>query len=109
MELRGVRRDRDRSVADRVPGRAHRYPAAVRGELALLRAVGFGKPALLGLVLAEHLPPLAYGLAAGVLSSLVAVHPTQGLQSVALPVASLAVKGFSHRLYLSRFTGRGTR
>jgi hypothetical protein len=62
-----------------------------RGELALLRAVGFGRPALLGLVLAEHLPPLAYGLASGAAASLVAVYPTAMLQATALPAVSLTV------------------
>jgi putative ABC transport system permease protein len=63
-----------------------------RGELALLRAVGFGRPALLGLVLAEHLLPLGYGLAAGVLASIVAVYPAARLQAAALPAGSLAVQ-----------------
>ena len=46
-----------------------RNVAESRGELALLRAVGFARPALLGLVLAEHLPAHAYGFTAGVLVS----------------------------------------
>lgn len=69
-----------------------RNAAESRGELALLRAVGFGRPALLGLVLAEHLPPLGYGLAAGTLASLVAVFPTVRLQSAALPAGPLAAR-----------------
>ena len=69
-----------------------RNVAESRGELALLRAVGFGRPALLRLVLAEHLPPLGYGLAAGVIASIVAVYPTARLQAAALPVGSLAVQ-----------------
>jgi ABC-type antimicrobial peptide transport system permease subunit len=69
-----------------------RNVAESRGELALLRAVGFGRPALLGLVLTGHLPPLAYGLAAGVLASVVAVYPTVRLQAAALPVGPLALQ-----------------
>jgi ABC-type lipoprotein release transport system permease subunit len=69
-----------------------RNVAESRGELALLRAVGFDRPTLLRLVLAEHLPPLGYGLAAGVLASIVAVYPTARLQAAALPAAPLAVQ-----------------
>ncbi|MCX7028519.1 MAG: hypothetical protein NTU62_00155 [Spirochaetes bacterium] len=45
-----------------------------------------GRPALLGLVLAEHLPSLAYGLAAGTLASLAAVYPAARLQSASRPL-----------------------
>lgn len=68
-----------------------RNVAESRGEFALLRAMGFDRPALLGLVLAEHLPPLGYGLAAGALASLVAVYPAALLQTASLPAVSLTV------------------
>jgi hypothetical protein len=69
-----------------------RNVAESRGELALLRAVGFGRRALLALVLAEHLPSLGYGLAAGALASLVAVYPAARLSAAALPVGALALE-----------------
>jgi putative ABC transport system permease protein len=69
-----------------------RNVAESRGELALLRAVGFGRPALLWLVLAEHLPALGYGLAAGVLASLAAVYPAVRLTAASLPAATLVVQ-----------------
>jgi putative ABC transport system permease protein len=52
-----------------------RNVAESRGELALLRAVGIGRPALLRLVLSEHLLPLGLGLAGGLLSAALAVVP----------------------------------
>jgi ABC-type antimicrobial peptide transport system permease subunit len=64
-----------------------RNVAESRGELALLRAVGFGWPALLRLVLAENLLPLALGLVAGLLSSAVAMAPT-ALSAGAAPAAA---------------------
>ena len=69
-----------------------RNVAESRGELALLRAVGFGRPALLGLLLAEHLPALGYGLVAGTLASLLAVSPTVRLQAAPLPAGALAMQ-----------------
>jgi ABC-type lipoprotein release transport system permease subunit len=69
-----------------------RNVAQSRGELALLRAVGFGRPALVALVLAEHLPAVAGGLAAGAIASLVAVMPAARLLAGALPLGTLAVQ-----------------
>jgi hypothetical protein len=68
-----------------------RNVAESRGELALLRAVGFGRPALARLVLAEHLLPLGLGLAGGVGASALAVYPAASLQGTAPPVGFLLV------------------
>jgi len=46
-----------------------------RGELALLRALGFGSARLAWLVLAENLALLVLGLAAGTAAALVSVAP----------------------------------
>lgn len=74
-----------------------RNVAESRGELALLRALGFGRQALARLVLAEHLLPLGVGLAGGVGASMLAVYPAASLQGAALsgglllvPLAALA-------------------
>ena len=66
-----------------------RNVAESRGELALLRAVGLGRPALLRLVLAENLLPLALGLGAGLLSSAVAVAPAASSAGAAQAAASM--------------------
>jgi hypothetical protein len=58
-----------------------RNVAEMRGELALLRAVGWGKGRQLHLVLAEHLPPLVFGLAGGAAASALAVVPAASLPS----------------------------
>jgi ABC-type antimicrobial peptide transport system permease subunit len=55
-----------------------------RGELAVLRAIGFSRAAIGWLALSEHIWLLILGLAAGVISSLIAVVPA--LQSTTLPV-----------------------
>ena len=55
-----------------------------RGELAVLRAIGFSSSAIGWLALSEHVWLLVLGLAAGVISSLIAVVPA--LQSATLPV-----------------------
>jgi putative ABC transport system permease protein len=68
-----------------------RNVAESRRELALLRAVGFGRPALSRYVLAEHLLPLGLGLAGGLIASGVAVYPAASLQGAALPIGSLLV------------------
>ena len=63
-----------------------------RGELALLRAVGWGRPALHGLIFREHALLLALGLAVGVAAALVAVLPALRHASEAgIPVASLSL------------------
>ena len=66
-----------------------RNVAEMRGELALLRAVGWGRAGLLRLVLAEHLPPLGFGLAAGAAASALAVYPAACLRGSGLPFAYL--------------------
>jgi putative ABC transport system permease protein len=62
-----------------------------RRELALLRAVGYGRPALTRLVLAEHGLLLAAGLGIGVVSALVAIAPAAMERGARPPVASIAV------------------
>ncbi|HTE19956.1 MAG TPA: FtsX-like permease family protein, partial [Armatimonadota bacterium] len=62
-----------------------------RGELALLRAVGFRSRALQWLVFSEHSLLLALGLVAGVLSALVAVLPALRSPGAEVPWGSLAV------------------
>jgi len=56
-----------------------------RGELALLRAVGFAKSQLRWMVLCEHWALLALGMACGVLSAVVAVLPTVLSPDAAVP------------------------
>jgi ABC-type antimicrobial peptide transport system permease subunit len=60
-----------------------------RGELALLRAVGFRRDALHRLVFAEHAILLALGLAVGVVSALVAVLPALRSPGADVPWLSL--------------------
>ena len=62
-----------------------------RGELALLRAVGFGIGTLHRLVFSEHLLLLALGLLAGVLSALIAVLPALRAPGADVPILSLAL------------------
>lgn len=64
---------------------------ARRAELAVMRAVGFERAALRGLVLAEHWLLLALGLAAGLVAGLVAVAPAMLAAYRPVAVASLAV------------------
>ena len=52
-----------------------RNVALSRGELALLRAVGFSRGSVLRAVLAEHLLPLGLGLGGGAVASALAVVP----------------------------------
>lgn len=61
-----------------------------RGELALLRAVGFGRPALGVLVLSENALLVGGGLAIGVVAALVATGPRLLESATALNVARLA-------------------
>jgi hypothetical protein len=61
-----------------------------RGELALLRAVGFRPRALEWLVLTEHSSLLALGLAIGVLAAAVAVLPSALSPGSEIPYRSLA-------------------
>jgi len=61
-----------------------------RGELALLRAAGFRRRRLAGLVLLEHAMLLMAGLGIGVLAALLAVLPQLLVRTTSLPWASLA-------------------
>ncbi|HPD14678.1 MAG TPA: ABC transporter permease [Planctomycetota bacterium] len=60
-----------------------------RNELALLRAVGFRKRALVWLVLAEHWGLLALGLVAGTVSAVIAVLPALRSPGADVPYLSL--------------------
>ena len=60
-----------------------------RGELAVLAAVGWSRPAIRRLVLWEHLALLAVGLVIGLLSAGVAVMPALLSPGAALPLGSL--------------------
>ena len=62
-----------------------------RGELALMRAVGFGKGKLQWLLLCEHWWLLGLGLGCGVVSALVAAVPSLRTPGAGVPVGSLAV------------------
>jgi putative ABC transport system permease protein len=62
-----------------------------RRELALLRAVGYGRRALTRLVLAEHGLLLGAGLGIGVASALLAIAPAALERGARLPIASIAV------------------
>lgn len=62
-----------------------------RGELALLRAVGFRKRSLQWLIFSEHWLLLLLGLACGVISGIVAVLPALRSPGADIPYASLAV------------------
>jgi ABC-type lipoprotein release transport system permease subunit len=61
-----------------------------RSELALLRAAGFRRRRLAGLVLLEHAVLLVAGLGIGVLAALLAVLPQLLVRTTSLPWASLA-------------------
>jgi len=61
-----------------------------RGELAILRAVGFDKSALLRLLLYEHWLLLAGGLACGVIAGLLAAAPALASAAGRFPFLSLA-------------------
>ena len=61
-----------------------------RGELALLRAVGFSRRAVRRIVLAEHLMLVVLGLACGVVAAAVAVAPALASPGTKVPYASLA-------------------
>lgn len=61
-----------------------------RHELAVLRAVGFRRDALLWMLFCEHFLLLTLGLAVGVLSAVVAVLPALRSPGAHVPVASLA-------------------
>jgi ABC-type lipoprotein release transport system permease subunit len=62
-----------------------------RGELAMLRAVGFGRGQLKRMVFYEHWGLMLAGLACGVISALVAVIPAWQSPGGQVPYGSLAV------------------
>ena len=62
-----------------------------RNELAILRAVGFRKRALLWLVLSEHWALLLLGLASGVIAAVIAVLPAIRSPGAGVPVVSLSL------------------
>ena len=62
-----------------------------RGELALLRAVGFSRGALEWLIVWEHWGLLALGLGCGVAAALVAVAPALASPGAPAPTGSLAL------------------
>jgi ABC-type lipoprotein release transport system permease subunit len=62
-----------------------------RGELALLRAVGFSRGALEWLIVWEHWGLLALGLGCGVAAALVAVAPALATPGAPAPTGSLAL------------------
>jgi ABC-type antimicrobial peptide transport system permease subunit len=62
-----------------------------RGELALMRAVGFQAGVLARLVLTEHWALLVLGLAAGIVPALVAVAPAVRTAGAAFPYLSLGL------------------
>ncbi|MFC1715405.1 FtsX-like permease family protein [Candidatus Poribacteria bacterium] len=66
-----------------------------RGELALLRAVGFRNRSLQWLVLSEHWLLLLLGLVCGVIAGLVAVLPALRSPGADIPYTSLAVTLFA--------------
>jgi len=59
-----------------------------RGELALLRAVGFTRTRLTWMVLCEHWTLLALGMICGVAAALIAVTPALRSPTAAVPLAS---------------------
>ena len=62
-----------------------------RGELAMMRAVGFGKKMLKKMVLFEHAGLMLTGLACGTVAALVAVAPALKAPGAEVPYVSLAV------------------
>jgi putative ABC transport system permease protein len=62
-----------------------------RGELAMLRAVGFDKDALKSMVFSEHATLMFTGLALGVAAAIVAVAPALSSPGAKVPYVSLAL------------------
>ncbi len=62
-----------------------------RGELALMRAVGYGRGELRRLVLWEHWGLLVLGLVCGVVAAIVAVMPALGASGYDVPYGSLGL------------------
>ncbi|MEK7756772.1 MAG: FtsX-like permease family protein, partial [Planctomycetota bacterium] len=61
-----------------------------RGELALMRTLGFSRPAIASLVLSENAALLLSGLLSGGLAALVAIAPAIAVDPMAVPWRSLA-------------------
>jgi ABC-type antimicrobial peptide transport system permease subunit len=85
-----------------------------RGELALMRAVGFQAGLLARLVLTEHWALLVLGLAAGIVPALVAVAPAVRTAGTAFPylslgltLAAVAVTGLAWTWLATRLALRG--
>jgi hypothetical protein len=62
-----------------------------RGELAMLRAVGFNKIVLKKMVFHEHCGIMLYGLICGIIAALVAVSPALKSPGVQVPYLSLSL------------------
>jgi ABC-type antimicrobial peptide transport system permease subunit len=85
-----------------------------RGELALMRAVGFEAGLLARLILTEHWALLVLGLAAGIVPALVAVAPAVRTAGTAFPylslgltLAAVAVTGLAWTWLATRLALRG--
>ena len=62
-----------------------------RGELAMMRAMGFGKDILRDMIIYEHLGLIVFGLLCGVIAALVAVTPAIRTPRADLPYLSVGV------------------
>lgn len=62
-----------------------------RAELALMRMLGFSRPAIASLVLSENAALLLFGLLSGCLAALVAIAPAIASDPMAVPWRSLAI------------------
>jgi len=62
-----------------------------RGELAMLRAVGFGSRAIKKMVLYEHSAMVLYGLVCGTAAALIAIGPALGVPSAGVPYVSIGL------------------
>ena len=62
-----------------------------RGEMALLRAVGFRQQTLAAMLVAEHLLLMVSGLACGTLSAIVAIAPAAAARGGAVPVVMVGI------------------
>ena len=62
-----------------------------RGEIALLRAVGYRRQTLAMMLVAEHLLLMVSGLACGTISALVAIAPAVAARGGAVPVVMVGV------------------
>ena len=66
-----------------------------RGELAMLRAVGFNKILLKKMVFHEHIGLMLYGLICGIIAALVAVSPALKSPGAQVPYLSLTLTTFA--------------